>query len=61
MKTYTNRFAEIEENPDGSWNVFNRVTGLCVKESVGYQEARGYMVQFYQHYSGVEHGQAQPQ
>jgi hypothetical protein len=28
MKTYSNRFASMEQQADGKWLVFNEVTGL---------------------------------
>ena len=54
MKKYSNRFSSIEQNPDGTWNAFNDVQGICVKDSVSYEEARDYMISTYQHYAGIE-------
>lgn len=61
VKTYSNRFAEMEKQSDGTWIVFNLVTGLPIyvedgskERKYNYQGARAAMVELYQHYSILE-------
>jgi hypothetical protein len=64
-KTYGNRFATQEQQADGTWIVFNEVTGLPVGECVGdgerkikifpdYQSARSEVDFMYQYYHRLE-------
>jgi hypothetical protein len=65
-QTYGNRFATQELQADGTWIVYNEVTGLPVGEWVGetgerniryyktYSDARGEVVAMYQHYRSLE-------
>lgn len=53
-----NRYASMEQNDDGTWAVFNDVTGLIIdgSESVTREQALNRMIEIYQHYSAIEFG-----
>lgn len=67
-RVYGNRFATQEEQSDGTWIVWNHVTGLFISDGSGdpesgerhpriyktYSEARGDVVYLYQHYRALE-------
>lgn len=48
------RYAEIEPNKDGTFAVFNNVTGLCVLESCTEAEAKGLQDMLHKHYAAIE-------
>ena len=56
MKHYENAYASIEQDADGSWSVFNDVTGLLVASGLTYKAARARMIELAQHYHAVEFG-----
>lgn len=53
-KTYENTYCAIEQTSTGEWNVWNKVTGLLVKENVSYPAARACMIEMKQHYLPIE-------
>ena len=53
-RSYSNRFCSIHQNPDGSWDAVNEVTGIIAKENVSYEQAREYMQSTYQYYASIE-------
>lgn len=53
---YSNRYASIEQDKDGSWSLFNDVTGLLIQEHLTYPQARKRMIEIYQHYDAIENG-----
>ena len=48
------RYAEIEPNKDGTFAVFNNVTGLCVLERATKEEAEGLQDMLHKHYAAIE-------
>ena len=48
------KYADKETNPDGSFAVFNNVTGLCVLESCTEIEANGLIDMLQKHYEAIE-------
>ena len=54
------RYASMEANLDGlTWDVFNDVTGLLVKEAIGYVDAVTAVGEICNHYGAVEFGRFQ--
>lgn len=53
MKSYSNKYASIEQNSDGTWTIFNDVQGLSLKTVPTYKEARTSMIEINQHYSSI--------
>lgn len=58
---YSNQYASIERNPDGTWAVFNDVTGLLEAENLSYPAAHARMIELAQYYRSVERGNFQIQ
>jgi len=54
MNYAENRYASMERNPDGTWAVFNDVTGLLVADHLTREQARRRMVELDQHYAAIE-------
>lgn len=60
MKTfYQNRYASIEMEADGSWTLFNDVTGLVVEAGLKFPQAFSMMKEFNITYGTVEFGRFQ--
>ncbi len=66
MKTYSNRFASMEQHSDG-WIVFSEVSGLPVYVDLNadhpevrrypdYQSARAAMLELTEHYKAISRG-----
>ena len=58
MKTYSNKYASAEKRADGSFDLFNDVTGLYRGNVKTWQEANAFLTEQKQHYSAVERGRA---
>lgn len=70
LRTYSNRFAQMEETPEGTWLVYNLVTGTPIAEDghpcngdgrrprffEDYASARECMVFLTEQYRGIERG-----
>lgn len=67
MKTYSNRYASIEQQPGGTWIVFSEVSGLpvyvddnadepTIKLFADYSAARAAMIEMTQRYAAIERG-----
>jgi hypothetical protein len=56
LKSYKNRYASIDEMENGSWSIYNDVTGLFIREVPTYTEAITAMREMANYYNSVEYG-----
>ncbi len=56
LKSYKNRFATIEQQSNGSWDIYNDVSGMFIRNVVSYTEAHTTMVEMAMHYSAIQDG-----
>jgi len=49
-----NRFASMEQDADGTWIVYNEVTGLVCAEGLSFARARATVYELGQHYGVIE-------
>lgn len=51
---FANRFATAERESDGTWTVFNEVTGLLQREGLTFSAAQVAVIEMGQHYRAIE-------
>lgn len=54
IKVYRNKFASIEKMSDGTFDLFNDVTGLFVRTVKTWSEAKGWLSDNSAHYNATE-------
>ena len=50
---FENEFSSMERNADGTWSVFNDVTGMIVAPRASYSKAVGMLQHFRLHYRAL--------
>lgn len=57
MKTYENRYVAIEQQPDRTWSLFNKVTGIWDdRKFPNYNSVRNSMVEITERYKMIARG-----
>jgi hypothetical protein len=54
VDAYETPYSSMERNRLGSWDVFNDVTGMLIREHVTYHEGRSILREQYNHYKSLE-------
>jgi|TARA_R100001460_G_scaffold42553_3_gene78708 hypothetical protein len=54
IKEYSNRFAAAEKMSDGTFDLYNNVTGLFVRTVKTWDEAKGHLSDTYCYYDAIE-------
>lgn len=58
IKQYRNRFASVEKMSDGTFDLYNDVTGEFVRTVKTWNEAKGHLSDKHVHYNAIEKGAA---
>ena len=54
IKEYRNRFASVEKMSDGTFDLYNDVTGEFVRTVKTWNEAKGHLSDKHVHYNAIE-------